>query len=83
MSVACLFSCMACVALKTLHFERHIIDSEDCRGVGNAGALCLDELVLVLAVKSPRVVQQAEEILKKHTKTWIYDGGADEINSKL
>ena len=68
----CLFCCscivcsllLVCAVLRTLHTVKHILNKEECRSVGEAGAWWDDELAVVIAVKPPSVVQETLDVLE-------------------
>ena len=70
---------LVCAGLNTLHSVKHILNEEECRSVGEAGAWW-DELAVVIAVKPPSVVQETLDVLK--SEHWG-DLAAKGIKSKL
>ena len=74
---------LVCAALNTLHSVKHILNEEECRSVGKAGDRWNDELVVVIAVKPPGVVQETLGVLEEYKGDWWYDRAAEGIKSKL
>ena len=68
------------VVLKTLHTVRHILNKEECRSVGKAGAWWDDELAVVIVVKG--AVQETLGVLEEYKEDRWYDRTAKGIKSK-
>ncbi len=68
--------------LKTLHYDKHILNEEECRSVGKARYWC-DELVVVIVVKG--AVQETLGVLEEYKgdRWYIYNITAERIKSKL
>ena len=59
---------------------KHILNEEECKSVGTAGAWWMDVLAVAIAVKPPSVVQKTLDILNVGT---LYEYAAGQIKSKL
>ena len=69
--------------MNTLHYVKHILNEEECRSVGKAGAWWNDELAVVITVKPPGAVQETLGVLEKYKGDWRCDNIAKGIKSKL
>ena len=69
-----------CAVLKTLHYDKHILNEEECRSVGKARYWC-DELVVVIVVKG--AVQETLAVLEEYKGDRWYNITAKRIKSKL
>ena len=69
---------LVCAVLRTLHCVKHILNEEECRSVGKAGAYWDDELAVVIVVKG--AVQETLGVLEEY---WWFDTTAKGIKSKL
>ena len=72
---------LVCAVLKTLHYDKHILNEEECRSVGKAGVWWGDELPVVIVVKG--AVQETLGVLEEYKGDWLYDRAAKRIKSKL
>ena len=70
-----------CAVLKTLHYDKHILNEEECKSVGKAGLWWDDELAIVIVVKG--AVQETLGVLEEYKKELWYDRAAKGIKSKL
>ena len=73
---------LVCAVLKTLHSVKHVLNEEECRGVGEAGNWD-DELAVFIAAKPPDAVQETLYVLEEYNVYWWYDGAVKGIKSKL
>ena len=69
--------------LKTLHSVKSILNEEECRSVGEAGYHWDDELAVILATKSPGVVQKTLDVLEEYEGQGWDHRTAKGIQSKL
>ena len=69
-----------CAVLKTLHYDKHILNEEECRSVGKAEDWRV-ELAVVIVVKG--AVQQTLGVLEEYKGDWWYNITAERIKSKL
>ena len=74
---------LLCVALKTLHSDKHILNEEECSSIGKAGSWWWHELAVVIAMKPPGAVQQTLGVLEEYKREYWYDITAGEIKGKL
>ena len=72
-----------CAVLESLHLDKHILNEEECRSVGEAGIWWDDELAVVIAVKPPDAVQETLDVLEEYKGRRWYDRAAKGIKSKL
>ena len=72
-----------CAVLESLHFDKHILNEEECRSVGKAGQWWDDELAVVIAVKPPGAVQKTLGVLEEYKGKYWYEEAAKGIKSKL
>ena len=70
-----------CAVLKTLHYDKHILNEEECKSVGKAGLWWDDELAIVIVVKGS--VQETLGALEEYKGDRWYDSAAKGIKSKL
>ena len=68
--------------LKTLHYVKHILNEEECRGVGKTRDLW-HELAVVIAVKPPGAIQETLGVLEEYKGASWYGITAKGIKSKL
>ena len=73
---------LVCAVLKTLHSMKSILNEAECRSVG-ARYFWDDELAVILATKSPDVVQETLGMLEEYKGQWRYHHPAKGIQSKL
>ena len=71
---------LVCAVLKTLHYDKHILNEEECRSVGKT-RYCWDELAVVIVVKG--AVQETLGVLEEYKGDYWYDVTAEGIKSKL
>ena len=66
--------------LRTLHYDKLILNEEECRSVGKA-LVWWDELAVVIVVKG--AVQETLGVMEEYKGDWWYDITAKGIKSKL
>ena len=74
---------LVCAVLKALHSVKHILNEEECRSVGMAGAWWQEELAVVIATQPPSAVQETLGVLEEYKRERWYDITAERIQSKL
>ena len=72
-----------CAVLKTLHSMKSILNGEECRSVGEAEVRWSDDLVIVLAVKPPGMLQETMEVFEEYKREFWYGITTERIKSKL
>ena len=76
-------SLLVCAVLKTLHSVKHILNEEECRGVGKARSWWCDDLAVIIAVKPPGTVKETLGVLEECKGDMWYGITAKGIKSEL
>ena len=72
---------LVCAVLKTLHYDKLILNEEECRSVGKVKQWWDDELAVVIVVKG--AVQETLGVLEEYKGHWGCGRAAERIKSKL